>query len=274
MVLITGDKGFVGSHLTKQLKEYVGYDLVDGFDIRNKYQLETIFENYHIDTVIHLAALAGVRKSKLFPDEYISTNVTGTLNIIDCCKRHNVKHLISISSSSVYGNQEPPNSEESECQPIALYGMTKLMGELLVKNSGVPYTIIRPFSLYGENGRRDQIFYKWLNQIKEGKPITFFGDGSAKRGFTYVGDFVDGLMLVLRNGASNETYNIGCEEVVTMSDILGILKESVEFEIDHQPSPKEDILQNWADISKIKGLGYVPKTRFRDKLKEIIKKEL
>lgn len=274
MVLITGDKGFVGSHLTKILTDHVGYDLVDGFDIRDKYQLETVFENHHIDTVIHLAALAGVRKSNLFPEEYISTNMIGTLNIIDACKRHNVKHLISFSSSSVYGNQQPPNKETNECNPIAPYGITKLAGELLVKNSGIPYTIIRPFSLYGENGRKDQIFYKWLSQIKQGKPITFFGDGTAKRGFTYVGDLIDGLLLILNRGAENETYNIGSEEVITMNNILEILEEELDFMIDNQPAPKADILQNWADISKIKKLGFSPKTKFKDKLKEIIRNEI
>lgn len=270
MVLITGDKGFVGSHLTKILTDYVGYDLVDGFDIKNEYQLETVFENNHIDTVIHLAALAGVRKSNLFPDDYISTNINGTLNIVEACKRHNVKHLIFFSSSSVYGNQTPPNKESDVCDPIAPYGITKLAGELLVKSSGVPYTIIRPFSLYGENGRKDQIFYKWINQIKQGKPITLFGDGTAKRGFTYVGDLINGLLLILNRGADNETYNIGGSEIITINEIVDILKEELDCKIDRQPAPKEDILQNWADISKIKELGFEPKVIFKNKLKEII----
>lgn len=273
-ILITGDKGFVGSHLTKRLENYVGYDLVDGFDLRDAYQLESVFENHQIDTVIHMGALAGVRKSKLFPLDYIETNIRGTLNVVESCQRNKIKHLIFLSSSSVYGNQTPPNKETDELEPIAMYGITKLAGELLVKHSGVPYTIIRPFSLYGENGRKDQIHFKWINQIKEGKPITLFGDGSAKRGFTYVGDFVDGLLLLLKKGADNEIYNIGGHEIISINEVIDVFKDKLDFEIDNYPAPKEDIAQNWADTSKIEKLGYKPKVKFVDKLKEIINKEL
>lgn len=269
MILITGDKGFVGSHLTKKIKG-IGFDLVDGLDIRDKYQLETVFENYHIDTVIHLASLAGVRKGDLLPDDYIDTNIKGTNNIIECCKRHNVKHLIYFSSSSVYGNHLPPNKENDRLNPISTYGITKLASELLVKSSGVPYTIIRPFSLYGENGRKDQIFYKWLNLIKEGKPIELFGDGTAKRGFTYVGDIVEGVKLILSKGATSEVYNIGGEEIITLNDIIKVLKDKYHVRIHFKEENPLDIKDNWADITKIKSLGYKQKSSFIKNLKKII----
>lgn len=269
MILITGDKGFVGKHLTKEISG-IGYDLVDGFDLRDKYQLETVIQNNHIDIVIHLGALAGVYKSNLFPDDYIDTNIKGTINLIESCKRNNVKHLIFFSSSSVYGNGTPPNKETDIPKPISVYGITKLAGELLVQSSGVPYTIIRPFSLYGEMGRKDQIFYKWLGLIKQGKSIQLFGDGTAKRGFTYVGDLVEAVKLILEKGATNEVYNVGGEELVSMNDILNVLKEKYNFNIEILPENKSDIKQSQADISKIKSLGYKQKSVFIEKLKEII----
>lgn len=275
MVLITGDKGFVGSHLTKHIKDYVGFDLVDGLDTRNPYQVETVFENNQIDTVIHMAALAGVRKGNLFPNDYIDTNIKGTINIIEACKRHNVKHLIFFSSSSVYGNGNPPNKEEDALNPISIYGITKMAGEFLVKSSGIPYTIIRPFSLYGENGRKDQLLYKWLGQIKQGKPITLFGDGSAKREFTYVGEFVKGVLSILNDEPKNMTFNIAGNEVVTIKDMIDIFKEKLDFKIDNQPAPDEDIKLNWANTQRMALMyDYKPTTKFRDKVLEIIDKEI
>lgn len=268
-ILITGDKGFVGLHMDEI--PHVGYDLLDGLDILNNYQLETYFANHHIDTVIHLAALAGVHKSLLFPEAYFKTNIQGTQNVIDACKRHNVKHLIFFSSSSVYGNGNPPLKETDELNPISPYGISKVAGELLVKSSGVPYTIIRPFSLYGDRGRKDQIFYKWINQIKGGGGITLFGDGTAKRGFTNVYDLVDAVKLVLERGAENQVYNIGGDEIISMEEVIGKLKENFDFKINLLPENKGDIDKSWADISKARDkLGYQPKRKFFEELQTII----
>lgn len=270
MILITGDKGFVGLHMDIP---HVGYDLVDGLDILDKYQLETCFANNQIDIVIHLAALAGVHKSVLFPEAYFDTNIQGTQNIIDACKRHNVKHLIFFSSSSVYGNARPPLNETSSLEPISPYGITKVAGELLVKSSGVPYTIIRPFSLYGDKGRKDQIFYKWINQIKAKGEITLFGDGTAKRGFTNVYDLVDAVKLVLNKGAENQILNIGGKEIITLNSVIDKLKENFSFTINRLPENGGDIHQSWGDIIKAGArVGYSPKTNFFEELQAIIDK--
>lgn len=269
MILITGNRGFVGQHMDNI--PHVGYDLVEGLDLLDKYQLETVFANNNVDTVIHLAALAGVQKSLLFPEDYVLTNILGTQNLIDACKRHNVKHLIFFSSSSVYGNGKPPLKEEDELNPISPYGISKVAGELLVKSSGVPYTIIRPFSLYGDLGRKDQVFYKWINQIKDRGEITLFGDGTASRGFTNVYDLVDAIVLCLNKGAENEVYNIGGDEVVTMNQIIAFLKQNFDFKVNQLPENKGDIGESCADISKAKEkLGYKPETDFFTELKVII----
>lgn len=268
MILITGDQGFIGVHMDI---EGVGYDLLSGQDILNNYQLESYFADHHIDTVIHLAALPGVHKSLLYPEDYFDTNIKGTLNVINACKRHNVKHLIFFSSSSVYGNGKPPLTETDTLGPINPYGVSKLAGELLVKSSGVPYTIIRPFSAYGDFGRRDQIFYKWIDQIKKKGEITLYGDGTAKRGFTNVYDIVDAVKLCLAKGPENETYNIGGSEVVTMNQVIAMLKQHFDFKINQLPAKEGDIVESWADISKARDkLGYNPKRSFFSELKAII----
>lgn len=269
MILITGCKGFVGRHIDIP---HVCYDLVDGQDILDEYTLETYFANYHIDTVIHLAALAGVHKSVLFPDKYFDVNIKGTQNVINACKRHGVKHLVFFSSSSVYGNGKPPLKETSQLEPISPYGISKLAGEMLVKSSGVPYTIIRPFSLYGDSGRKDQIFYKWINEIKAKGEITLFGDGSAKRGFTNVYDLIDALYLVIAKGAHNKVYNIGGNQIITMNQIIAFLKQNFTFNVKQLLENKGDIGQSWADISLAKKeIGYRPKSDFFVELKEIIR---
>lgn len=268
-ILITGDKGFIGTHM-KGIP-HTSYDKVDGLDILDKYQLETTFANNHIDTVIHLAALAGVNKSLIYPENYVQTNIQGTINVIEACKRHNVKHLIFFSSSSVYGNGIPPLNEKDVLNPISPYGISKVAGELLVKSSGIPYTIIRPFSVYGEYGRKDQIFYKWINQIKTNHRITLFGDGSAKRGFTHVSDIINAVKLALDIGAENETYNIGGVEIISMNDVIKELKKYFNFEIEYLPDKPGDISESWADITKAqKKLNYSPKSNFFEKLSIII----
>ena len=159
MLLITGSDGFVGNHLKKKLNKrnipFVRYDIRDSnnSDTRDKHQLAEIFEKEQITEVIHLAALAGVRRGKKYPQEYISTNILGTQNVVDLCNEFKVNKLIFYSSSSVYGNKcEKPALETDIKNPISLYGITKLAGEHIVNSTECKTVIIRPFTVYGKNG--------------------------------------------------------------------------------------------------------------------------
>ena len=286
LILVTGHRGFVGGHLTNYLDQqgikWVGYDLVDGFDIRDKFKLESTFMEHPIDVVIHLAALASPIKSMMFPDEYVDTNIKGTQNLLECAKRYKIKRFISFSSSSVYGDQAPPNSEKEPYMPTSIYGITKTTSELLVKASDVPYTIIRPFTLYGLNGRKDQVIYKWINFLKQKKPITILGDGTTKRGYTYINDLVKAVVDLIDNKkAENETFNLGGTEVVTIEELAKLFQDTIKCEIDWKPeiqyAPllKGDVYANYADISKAKELiGYDPPQNFRKNIENIIKHEL
>lgn len=275
-ILITGSEGFIGSKLLQRLsKDYItkGYDIKSGDDLRDKYKLADLFQKENFDTVIHLAARAGVRMGEEHPEEFISTNINGTLNLVNLAKKHDIKHFILFSSSSVYGEQPSPNKETDELQPIGVYGASKAMTETLVKSSGVPYTIIRPFTVYGENGRLDQVIFKWVEQIKAGKEITVFGDGSSKRGYTYVQDLIDGVAQVVEIGAENEIYNLGGNEIISLSQLVELFKPYTD-NFKYLPLPKEDIPENWGDITKAKEIGFNPQPNFIKNVTKILKEEL
>ena len=281
MILVTGYKGFIGSRLTKELDErgleWVGYDLEDDNDIRDKFKLYNLFLKEGITKVIHMGARAGVRTSELFADEYITTNIGGTRKLTEMAKLFGVKHFIFFSSSSVYGQTEEHNEEDDILNPDSLYGITKMAGEAVVKNADIPHTIIRPFTVYGENGRQDQLFFKWIRQIRTNQAVDFYGDGSTRRGYTYVGDFVDGVLKILEKGTTgDETYNLGGSKSVSLKEVLDIFKEQCpDMKVREMPLPKGDVPDNMAVIDRARdSFGWEPKTDFKTKVKEIISNEL
>ncbi len=189
-ILLTGHLGFIGHNIIQQrLYEkkgwrIIGYDIKDGDDILDKRKLEYLFETENIDCVIHCAALTGARRGELYSQEYFDTNVIGTKNVIDLAEKYNVGQFIHFSSSSVK-------------QPDTIYGMSKLCGEQIALRADIKsMSIIRPFTVIGENGRQDQVIYKWLNAIKAGRPIKVHGYDT-NRNFTYVGDIVKFVELIL-----------------------------------------------------------------------------
>ena len=287
-ILITGDMGFIGSHLWQQLNEkhnLIGFDIQNYFqeDIRNKFYLNKIFKENNIDIVIHLAALAGVRGSKEYSDEYISTNIQGTQNIVDMCKKYNSK-LIFFSSSSVLGGNKDETGliEECEYNPKSLYAITKVAGELIVKDSGLDSIIIRPFTVYGENGRKDMVIYRWINQIKSDKPITLYGDGTSKRGYTNVNDIVDGVERAvdyLKDSKDNDIFHLGGSEIVKLMDLANIFmtfcnENGIKYNLVRMDKQEGDVDSSFAktDYAGYK-LGYYPEKRFEEYVLNILKKE-
>lgn len=276
-ILITGHFGFIGKWLVDELTEYnlQGYDLIFGSDIRDKFRLYKLFSQNKFNYVIHLAARAGVRDSKLFPDEYISTNINGTQNIVELCEEFNVK-LIFFSSSSVLGGGDKLK-ESAIYNPRSLYAVTKMAGEYLFKNADIEGTIIRPFTVYGEDGRKDMVVYKWINQIKNNEPITFYGDGDSSRGYTYVRDLTNGIKQLIKKDLSGKNIlNLGGNEIITLNELLAIFQEySKKIKINEIPRLKEDVKNASADISFAKELiGYNPKGQFKNHILSILKQEL
>jgi UDP-glucuronate 4-epimerase len=285
-ILITGHLGFVGSHLTELLlKDYelFGYDLIDGDDIRDEFKLDRYFSDNKFDVVIHLAARAGVRTGEEYPNEFITTNIIGTQNIVNACKKHNVRQLISFSSSSVLGGNKTNKglNEDDEYNPKSLYAITKVAGEYIVKNSGIPYIVIRPFTLYGENGRKDMVIYKWINQIKSGNPISVFGNKESQRGYTYIKDLCIGVRkCILNHEAMNNIIHLGGSEIITLERLIGVFssycdKNNIELFCKEEVMPSADVMSSFSDNKKAFNLlDWIPSNNFDDNLTNILTKEL
>jgi UDP-glucuronate 4-epimerase len=290
-ILVTGGAGFIGKHLCKALKTakhdviILDLKLSNQHDIRNKFDLSNFFLLNHFDMVIHLAALAGTVRSKDFPEEYISTNILGTQNIIEMCQKYNVK-LIHFSSSSVLGGCSVANNNKiramSECDPYNpknIYGVTKVAGELLVKNSGLHYTIVRPFTVFGRQGRHDMVIYKWVDQVNAGKPITVYGDTTSSRGYTYVEDLVEAVIKIIERMKTEKisrTIHLGGSEVIKLMKLIKLFddyckKRGIEFSINNLPEMPGDVRHSFADTSLAKKLiGFDPKPRFLRLIKDIL----
>lgn len=254
-ILITGGEGFIGKHLKERLKCPI-YDLVNGDDIQDRYKLDNLINKEKFTHVINLAAKAGVPMGEEYYEEFFETNCIGLKTLIEVCRKHNAK-LVHFSSSSAI-------------QSKSVYGITKLAGEKLIEASGIDYVIIRPFTVVGENGRKEMVIYKWKGQYERGEKISFYGDGTTFRGYTYVGDLIDGVIASL--DVSRETLNIGGSQKVTLEELWGIFKEvypKAEREI--LPLPDYDITGELADISRTTELtGWTPKTDIKKKIRELL----
>lgn len=282
-ILITGSAGFVGTHLCARLvgdsHELSFYDLAYGQDICYLHALDKAFECAQPNLVIHLAARTGVRRSHTYPGEYITTNIEGTWNVGKMCEKYGCR-LINFSSSSVYGKANPPTKEDDPKKPISLYGMTKLIGELVVEQLSIPTVTIRPFTIYGAQGRRDQVFYKWINQIKAGKNITVYRGENSCRGYTHIFDIISALktLIAMKWSWQHEDFNLGGDEVIPIMELHHIFCSTV-VGLDHKTTfldpPEEDVPANYANIDKARTiLGYVPKQNFKENIKQIIHSEL
>ena len=221
-ILVTGCAGFIGSSVSKKLLErgdtvygidnlndyydvnlklarleqIKGHDsfIFNKFDITNYDEITSLFKDYKIDRVIHLAAQAGVRYSLENPFAYIDTNIQGFINILEACRHFNVEHLVYASSSSVYGaNTSMPFSiHDNIDHPLSLYAATKKSNELMAHTYSylyqLPTTGLRFFTVYGPWGRPDMSLFLFTKNIIEGKPIDVFNNGHHARDFTYIDD--------------------------------------------------------------------------------------
>jgi len=276
-ILLTGNSGFIGTHLEKKLKELgydvKGYDLKDGYDIRNEAQVEDVMKNFLPDIIIHLAALTGVRKSLEMPKEYFETNITGTFYLLKAAQKYGVKNFLSASSSSVYGDSDIMR-EDIVCEhQLSPYAVSKKAGELLCKMSNVSTIVFRPFTVYGENGRKDMAIYKLIKAGKEGTVFQKYGEDSS-RGYTNVHDLVDGIVKLIDYKPEDnfEIFNLGGNEVVKLDDLINIVRgEFPKLKVETVERNKADTQHNAADISKAESIGYKPVRDFRTEIIKLCK---
>lgn len=304
-ILVTGAAGFIGSHLCEALlndgHQVVGLDNFDPFydpavkwdnlkwarnksnfklvegDIRDRQLLRQIFTQQPVDTVIHLAAKAGVRPSILEPAEYIDVNVNGTLQVLESMAEARTKRILFASSSSVYGNQaKTPFSESDDVShPISPYAASKRSGELLAHTYhhlyGLDVACLRLFTVYGPRQRPDLAIHKFAQLALDHRPIPLYGDGRTRRDYSYVGDIVQGMRQLLALPSwGYEIFNMGGGKPVTLLDLVRALEHALERPLEIQFLQKQpgDVEQTYSDVQKaFQYFGYKPKVNLQEGVK-------
>ncbi len=324
-VLITGAAGFIGFHISNLLlnKSYqvIGIDNINNYydaklkynrltilkqnnnfkfyegDLKNKQEIDDIFEKYKPDYVINLAAQAGVRYSIENPYAYVDSNLIGFMNILEACRNYPVKHLLYASSSSVYGGNKvaPFSTNHNVDHPVSLYAATKKSNELMAHTYShlynIPTTGLRFFTVYGPWGRPDMAYFSFTKDILEGKPIKIFNHGSMERDFTYIDDIVEVIYKLIdkppvgnidwdeskddlsTSFAPYKIYNIGNNQPVKLMTFINAIEDALGIEaekiyMDMQPG---DVLRTYADVSDLeKDIGFKPSTSIEDGLKKFV----
>jgi UDP-glucuronate 4-epimerase len=308
-ILVTGGAGFIGSHLVERLLAEGRWrvTVVDDFndfyapalkranveprlgradfqlveaDIRDRAALARLFAATPFACIVHLAARAGVRPSLTEPLLYAETNITGTLNLLELARAHNVKQFVFGSSSSVYGaNARVPFSEDDPVRhPISPYAATKAAGELLCYTYAHLHDLrcicLRFFTVYGARQRPDLAIHKFAKLISAGRPIPVFGDGMTRRDYTYIDDIIAGVRAAIDYDASRfEAINLGESRTVELRELIALLEQALGRTaiIERQPLQPGDVPQTYADISKARRLlGYNPQTPIEEGLKRFV----
>jgi UDP-glucuronate 4-epimerase len=302
--LVTGVAGFIASNVARRLLDQghtvVGVDNVnDAYDVRIKeWRLAQIegqpgFEFHRLDitdratmaaafarlhaqapfdAVINLAARAGVRQSVQDPWAYVDTNVTGTLNLLELCREHDVKKFVLASTSSLYGARNPrPFREDADTNgPLSPYAASKKGAEAMCYTYhylyGIDVTVFRYFTVYGPAGRPDMSVFRFVKWINEEHPVQVYGDGRQSRDFTYVDDIARGTIAGLKP-LGFEVINLGSDEPVVLMDAIRLIERLLDKEalLEHKPRHPADVMATWADIGKAERLlGWRPQVSFEE----------
>lgn len=310
-ILLTGVAGFIGFHLGKALVAQ-GHDVL-AIDSLNDYynpqlkldRLEALGEHPNLafrkvdiadadalaeavgdfkpDSIVHLAAQAGVRYSLINPAAYADANVRGQINMLELARRtEGLQHFIYASSSSVYGDRgDGPFREKDRCDsPVSVYAATKKAGELISQSYahlyGLSLTGLRFFTVYGTWGRPDMAYWIFTEAIEKGDPVRLFNKGEMRRDFTHVDDVVAAICKMLESPAKpgQEIYNIGHSHPVYLKDFLAVLENAIgkKANVELLPMQPGDVGDTFADSSKLAAdFGYQPKINIEDGLVDFVK---
>ncbi len=321
-ILITGVAGFIGSAVALQLLEQghsvVGLDnLNDYYDVQlkknrlaqyssnprfhfhlmnivDRQAMTDLFVQHDFDTVIHLAAQAGVRYSLQNPAVYVDSNLVGFANILEASRQHQIKHFIYASSSSVYGaNSKLPFSEHDAVDhPVSLYAATKRANELMAHSYAnyLPCTGLRFFTVYGPWSRPDMALISFTHNIMQGKPIQVFNQGKMLRDFTYVDDIVTSIVKVMdkipsKSPASSHSnpgnsqyahhkiYNVGNQNPVELIHYIRVLEDCLKkkAKLEMMPMQAGDVPNTYADVSNLENLiGVLPHTSIEEGIAKFV----
>lgn len=301
--LISGAAGFIGARIADFLLES-GHDVIgldslnDAYDVRLKHfrlkklQAQDRFAFHKVDIadrsviqaledeldpldgVINMAARAGVRASVADPWMYYDTNLTGTLNLLELCRKQTTPKFILASTSSIYGAGAPqPTPEDADSsKPLQPYAASKKAAEVLCHAyhhlHGVDVTVFRFFTVYGPAGRPDMSIFRFIQWIYEQKELTVYGDGDQSRGFTYVDDIARGVVKGLRP-LGYDIFNLGGHDVVTINALIAQIEEMTGNTAKRRTLARHpaDMLSSWADVSKARSvLDWKPQVGFDEGL--------
>jgi UDP-glucuronate 4-epimerase len=324
-VLITGAAGFIGNELALRLTargdDVVGIDNLNDYyevslklarldrlkdeprfaflklDIADRAAMSKLFTEQRFDTVVNLAAQAGVRYSLKNPGAYVDANLTGFANILEGCRQSKVKHLVFASSSSVYGaNTRLPFTEQDNVDhPVSLYAASKKANELMAHSYAhlynLPCTGLRFFTVYGPWGRPDMAYFSFTRKILAGEAIPVFNEGKMKRDFTYIDDIIEGVVRVIHklpggdeqwNGdepdpatsyAPYRIFNIGANNVVQLLDFIRVLEDCLgkKASLNMLPMQSGDVKATFANVDALQeAVGYKPSTTIETGLQRFV----
>lgn len=306
-IIVTGSAGFIGSHTAAALlaagHEVLGIDNLDPYyslrlkqhnldqltrspnfqfgqvDIREPEQLALMFQEFAPETVIHLAAKAGVRQSLVEPQNYFAVNVQGTLNVLEAARQAGAQKVLAASSSSVYGDNQTIPFSESDHVPsqVSPYAASKRAMEVLCKSYAeiyhLPIQMFRFFTVYGPSGRPDMAVALFTEAITSGQPLSIFGDTSSERDYTYIDDIVAGLLGALPREELFAIYNLGNNHPHSLEELIQAIEKASKQSARRQITPRQpgDVLRTWANIEKAQtSLGYQPKTTLTAGIKKFV----
>lgn len=324
-ILVTGAAGFIGYHLSQRLcadgREVLGIDNLNDYydvslkearlvnlkslpgfsfikaDLEDAGTISKAVADFKPDAVVNLAAQAGVRYSLQNPQAYVSSNVTGFMNVLEACRHNNVKHLVFASSSSVYGaNTKLPFSvNDNVDHPVSLYAATKKANELMAHSYahlyGLPCTGLRFFTVYGAWGRPDMAYFKFTKSIYEGSTIQVFNNGDMKRDFTHIDDIIEGVTRLIQipaapnadwsgdapdpatSKAPYRLYNIGNNSPADLMNFIRTLEKEIgiEAKLEKLPMQAGDVYATYADVKSLSDVtGFKPHTPLEKGLRDFV----
>lgn len=322
---ITGTAGFIGFHLARRLladgHQVTGFDgMTPYYNVKLKQMRHAALAQYPAfkpviamledraavedamaaakpDVVIHLAAQAGVRYSLENPQSYLTSNVTGSYNIIELAERHKVKHLMLASTSSIYGaNPTVPFRETDRAdEPLTIYAATKKSMELMAHAHAhlykTPTTAFRFFTVYGPWGRPDMALFKFVDLMLNDQPIEIYGEGQMSRDFTYIDDLVEAIVRIshvipdesnrvadekietLSRQAPFRLVNIGGGQPENLMDFVELVEKALGQPAIRKmlPMQKGDVPRTYAAPDLLQALtGYTPSTKLEDGVKAFV----
>jgi len=283
-ILLTGCAGFIASKvcglLLKTNNTVIGIDknfFFKKLDITDLNQIEKVFKKNNFNAIINLAARAGVRYSVENPWIYMDTNIIGTLNLLELCRKYNIKKFILASTSSIYGEADLPFIEDKKTDyPLSPYAASKKGAEAICYTYhylyGIDISIPRYFTVYGPAGRPDMSYFIFTKKIKDGAEITVFGDGNQERDFTYIDDIAIGTIATLKLRGF-QIINLGNDHPIKLKYIIKLIEDILEkkAKIKYLPRHPADVTATWANIDKAKNiLSWNPKINIEEGIRKTV----